>query len=180
MNRCVTERLGVVSLCVVLLTSPGCATKAGTGTLAGAGVGALVGQAVGGNTASTLIGTGVGAGVGYLIGNEADKADAKRKAKETEAELKPFAGTAWQLLSSNKPLKKPVKSLTARFNPDGTVTTTRVYPDGRTETASERYRVVGSTLIINQNDYVINAKYLMEGDRLHLDSDEYSVVLARV
>src|SRR4051794_30942306 len=102
------------SFTVVLITTlaigvSGCASKSGTGTLAGAGVGALVGQAVGHNTASTLIGTGVGAGVGYLIGNEMDKNDVANRQAATEAEMQPFAGTTWQLVSVTPPAPKPVK-----------------------------------------------------------------------
>jgi hypothetical protein len=162
------------------LIASGCATGGGTGALAGAGVGALVGQIAGGDTAATLIGAGIGTGVGYIIGNEADKAEAKKRDLATQSEMTPFAGTAWQLLSVNRPLARPAKSLVARFNADGTVTTTRIFDDGTTETDREKYRVVGDTLIINKPDYIINAKYRIEGDRLYLDAADRSAIFAKV
>ena len=63
----------VVVLLLGVLVLSGCATKAQTGGLIGAGVGAAAGQAIGGDTKSTLIGGAVGAGGGYIIGNEMDK-----------------------------------------------------------------------------------------------------------
>jgi hypothetical protein len=176
MRRIVTSLL----VLAVAIVGRGCATSAGTGTLAGAGVGAIIGQAVGHDTASTLIGTGVGMGVGYLIGNEVDKADAKKRQQVTAAEMAPFAGSAWQLISVNPPPPKPVKSLVARFKPDGRVTTTRTYEDGTYQTADESYRVVGDTLIVNQPNYIINARYRIDGDRLYLTAGDRSAVLKRV
>src|SRR5438045_3504533 len=60
---------------ILLGSSPGCATKAGTGALvggaAGAGVGAIIGHNSHGRTGSgALIGGAVGALGGALIGNE--------------------------------------------------------------------------------------------------------------
>jgi hypothetical protein len=162
------------------LAVTGCSTSAGTGSLAGAGVGALVGQVAGGTATSTLVGAGIGTGVGYLIGNEVDKADAKQRAQVTAAEMQPFAGTTWQLLSLNRPAPRPVKSLVAKFGPDGKVATTRTYEDGGYETADESYRVVGSTLIVNRPGYLINAHYRIDGDRLYLEAGDRSAVLKRV
>lgn len=170
----------VIPLAGLWALAAGCETKAGTGSLAGAGVGALVGQAIGHDTTSTLIGAGVGTGVGYLIGNDMDKKDAQKKKQETAAEMVPFAGTAWQLLSVNPPPPRPVQSLVSRFNPDGTVVTSRTYQDGRNETTTESYRVVGNTLIVNRPGYMINAKFRLDGDRLYLDTPDHGAVLRRV
>ena len=65
-----------------------------------------------------------------------------------------------------------MKSKVERFNADGTLTTTTTYWDGRTvtDTDSERYRVVGQTLIISQDDWAINATFLMDGDSLYVDT----------
>lgn len=166
-----------LALCAL---AAGCETKAGTGSLAGAGVGALVGQAIGHNTAGTLIGAGVGTGVGYLIGNDLDKQDAQKRQQATAAEMAPFAGTAWQLLSVNPQPPRPVQSLVARFNPDGTIVTSRTFTDGRLETATESYRVVGDTLIVNRPGYLVNAKFRIDGDRLYLDTPDHGAVLRRV
>jgi len=69
-----------------------------------------------------------------------------------------------------------------RFNPDGTLTTTTTYWDGRTitDSDSERYRIVGRTLIINQDNYVINAIFFLDGDTLYMDTGKYSLQLERM
>jgi len=169
-----------VVMSIMLAVNSGCATKKQTGALTGAGVGALLGQAIGGNTAGTLIGAGVGTGVGYLIGNEMDKKDAKSRETVTAQETAPLANTTWQLVSIVPDPKKNVKSLVIHFKPDGTTVTTRTYMDNSVKTATERYRVVGETLIINQDDYVINARFSIKGDQLVANTDKYSVVLRRV
>ncbi len=164
----------------VMVVGSGCATKGQTGALAGAGVGALIGQAIGGDTAATLIGAGVGTGVGYLIGNNMDKKDAQSRQTVLEEETHPLANTTWQVTSIVPKPEKPVKSLVAHFKPDGMVISTRTFEDGHVETASERYRVVGDTLIINQDDYVINIRFSITGNQMIANTEKYSVVLTRL
>jgi len=176
----VLKRVCAIIVCLTLFVSPGCATKGQTGALAGAGVGALIGQAIGGNTAGTLIGAGVGTGVGYLIGNEMDKKDTKSRETATAQETAPLANTTWQLVSIVPQARKDVKSLVIHFKPDGTAVTTRTLTDNSVKTATERYRVVGETLIINQDDYVINARFAINGGQLIANTDKYSIVLKRV
>jgi hypothetical protein len=176
----VLKSVCAIIVCLTLLVSPGCASKGQTGALAGAGVGALIGQAIGGNTAGTLIGAGVGTGVGYLIGNEMDKKDTKSRETVTAQETAPLANTTWQLVSIVPDPKKNVKSLVIHFKPDGTAVTTRTFMDNSVKTATERYRVVGETLIINQDDYVINARFAISGGQLIANTDKYSIVLKRV
>jgi hypothetical protein len=171
----------VVAVIVMLLVlSSGCETKKQTGALAGAGVGALLGQAIGGNTAGTLIGAGVGTGVGYLIGNEMDKKDAKSRETVTAQETAPLANTTWQVVSVVPQPRKDVKALVIHFKPDGNAVTTRTFTDDSVKTATERYRVVGETLILNQDDYVINARFSIKGNQMVANTDKYSVVLRRV
>jgi hypothetical protein len=165
---------------LIMIISSGCETKKQTGALAGAGVGALIGQGIGGNTTGTLIGAGVGTGVGYLIGNEMDKKDAKSRKHDTPEETMPFANTSWQLVSISPEPEKNFKSMTIHFKPDGTVVTTRVFPDNSVHTSTERYRVVGQTLILNQNDYLINANFKIQGDQLTATSDKYTTVFKRI
>ena len=176
-----------ITVCATLVLGSGCSTtNSGTGMnkpetrLGGSGMGALLGQACGGNT--TLTGAGVGTGLGYLIGNETDKRQARTRQAATEQETLPLANTIWQVMSVNPKPAEPMKSMTGRFNPDGTLTTTTTYWDGRTvtDTDSERYRIVGETLIINQDDYVINATFVLEGDSLYMDTGSYSLVLERM
>jgi Glycine zipper len=179
-----------VTVCLTLVLSSGCSTtnscpgltKTETGSPGGAGMGALLGQTSGGNAAGTLIGTGVGAGLGYLIGNEADKKEAHTRQTAVEQDTSPLANTAWQVVSVTPKPAEPIKSKVGRFNADGTLTTTTTYWDGRTvtDTDSERYRIVGQTLIINQDDWVINAAFRLDGDSLYVDTGTYSLVLERL
>jgi hypothetical protein len=179
-----------ITVCLVLVLSSGCSTtssgigmnKPETGGLGGAGMGALLGQTSCGSATGTLMGAGVGAGLGYLIGNEGDKKEAHTRQTATEQETLPLANTTWQVVSVTPKPAEPMKSMTGRFNPDGTLTTTTTYWDGRTvtDTDSERYRIVGETLIINQDDYVINAAFVLDGDSLYVDTGSYSLVLERM
>ncbi len=159
----------------------GCASmdKAEKGGLGGAAMGALLGQAIGGNTAGTLIGAGVGAGLGYIVGNEMDKKDAQKR-QATIEDCGPLANTVWQVVSVTPKPKRPFASKVGKFNPDGTVSVTTVYEDGRTETHVERYRVVGHTLIINQDNYVLNWRFSIQGNQMYIDTGEYSVALQRI
>lgn len=85
-------KLMTLGLCFLTLTSgmTSCATKQGTGTLAGAGGGAvlggILGNIIGKNSKSTAIGAAIGgaigAGAGTLIGHHMDKV-----AQETAAQV---------------------------------------------------------------------------------------------
>lgn len=169
-----------IMISVAMIIGSGCASKAKTGSLAGAGVGALIGQAIGGNTAGTLIGAGVGTGVGYLIGNSMDKKDAQSRQTVQEEETRPLANTTWQVVSVTPKPQQPVKTLVVHFKPDGMVTSTRTFEDGSVKVANERYRIVGDTLIINQDNYVINARFKIEGNQMIANTDKYSLVLTRL
>jgi hypothetical protein len=170
----------ITMVSLALLIGSGCETKKQTGALGGAGVGALIGQMAGGSTQATLIGAAVGTGVGYVIGNEMDKKDAQSRQAVKAEETVPLANTTWQVTSIVPKPDKPVKSLIAHFKPDGIVVSTRTFEDGHVETANERYRIVGDTLIINQNDYLVNIRFKINGNQMIANTDKYSMVLTRV
>ena len=44
----------------------------------------------------------------------------------------------------------------------------------------ERYRIVGNTLIINKQDYLINAEYRIDGNETIVDCEHFRTVLRRV
>jgi hypothetical protein len=184
MNIGILLKRTIVSVAAVsLLFGAGCATKAQTGAAAGAGAGALIGGLAnmhGSWGATALIGAGIGAGVGYLIGNEQDKKDAAKQRQAAEAELRPFAGTTWQVISINPKPKKEHKSIVAHFRTDGVVVTTKTDMNGKVVTTEEKYRVVGSTLIINKPGYVENTRFKIEGKKLVIDYGNGSVVLQRI
>lgn len=175
--------LGKMFLALTFLTfiwAPGCATKGQTGAAGGAGVGAMLGQLIGRDTTSTLIGAGIGAGLGYIIGNEMDKSEAKSREAVKAEETRPLGGSTWQVINVVPTPKRKFKSVVCHFKSDGTVGTTRIFDDGQVETATERYRIVGSTLIVNQNDYIVNASFRIEGQQMIIDTGKHSVLLRRV
>ena len=173
----------ILGLVVTASLGAGCATEGQRGAAIGAGTGALIGGLAnmhGSWGATALIGAGVGAGVGYLIGNEKDKKDAARRGRATEEELRPLAGTTWQVISTDPMPEKRYKSIISHFRNDGTAVTTKTDMRGRVERTTEHYRIVESTLILSTADYVVNAKYRIEGDRLFIDYGNGSAVMQRV
>jgi hypothetical protein len=159
-----------ITVCLTLVLSSGCAStgsgnamnKSETGLSVGAGMGALLGQTSG--------------------GNEAGNKEARIWQATIEQDTWPLANTTWQVVSVNPKPAEPMKSKVGRFNADGTLTTTTTYWDGRTvmDADSEHYRIVGQTLIINQDDYVINATFRLDGDSLYMDTGTHSLVLERI
>ena len=173
----------MLGMVLTLSLSAGCATKGQTGALAGAGAGAAIGGLAnmhGSWGATALIGAGLGAGIGYLIGNEEDKKDAARRQAASADELRPLSGTIWQVINIVPTPKHSYKSIISNFRPDGIVVTTKTNTDGRVESESEQYRIVGSTLIINKPGYVENTTFKIEGDRLFIDYGNGSTTLQRI
>jgi hypothetical protein len=127
-----------------------------------------------------LLGAGIGAGAGYLIGNEADKKDAAKRQAASKEELKPLAGTKWQVVSITPKPEKSFKSIVAHFRSDGTVVTTRTSMEGKVLKETENYRVVGSTLILSKPEYVENTKFTIKGNKLTIDYGNGNVVMKRV
>ena len=88
------RRLPLVVLALAAFALPGCATKAQTGTLIGAGAGgaagAVIGHQHGSRTKGAAIGAAVGALGGYLIGSSQDDADAERPKGPTQADPTPM------------------------------------------------------------------------------------------
>ncbi len=180
-TRRIAPKVLLLWLCGLILVPAGCESgdgKSSTKTaLLGAGIGGLAGQAIGRNTTGTLIGAGVGAGVGYIIGNEKDK---KAAQSYNYSEKTPLTGTAWKVVSLDMPEKPPYETMTVAFEPDGNVVTTKYEPDGGKTVSSEKYRVVGDTLIINKPGYLINAKYRVTGNEMIVDCEQFHAVLQRI
>ena len=182
-SRKLASIICILGMVVTASLGAGCATGGQTGAAVGAGTGALIGGLAnmhGSWGATALLGAGVGAGVGYLIGNEQDKKEALKRQHATQEELRPLAGTTWQVISIEPKPQQTHKSVVSHFGQDGTVLTTKTNMDGKVETTSELYRIVGSTLILSTPDYVVNAKFKIEGDRLFIDYGNGSAVMQRV
>jgi hypothetical protein len=175
-----TARVATLGLAAILALS-GCETDAQSGALMGAGVGALAGQAIGGNTKSTLIGAGIGTGAGYMIGNESDKKKARSYSGGVapSPELSPLAGSTWMVSDVTMDQPKDWVSMQVSFDRDGYVTTVKTMHNGSINKDRERYRIVGDTLIINDNDYLVNAKWSLTGSRLTLKAEDWQAVLTR-
>jgi len=165
---------------VVVTVCAACATKAQTGLAAGSGIGALMGQLIGRDTKGTLIGAGVGAGLGYIIGNEMDKSEAKSRETVKSEETQPLGGTTWQVVSMNPIPKEPFKTMTIRFDSNGTIVTTKTYANGTVKEDIEKYRIVGSTLIISDVDYIVNSRFKIDGNQMIMDTTDTSIVLKRI
>jgi hypothetical protein len=153
------------------------------GGAAGAGIGGIVGHAVGRNTTGTLLGAGVGAGLGYLLGNQFDQKRAQQKDVGQSADL---VGTNWQVVRLNVPNSPEYRAMYLSFEPDNSLITTTILPDGRVVKAVETYRISDHTLIINkpgqgnQPGYIINAPYTRTANAMTLNSPDFSATLVPV
>jgi hypothetical protein len=175
---------------VIVATLAGSSTAQETtgkkkGSIWGAGLGAIAGGIYGGHGSDALIGAAIGTGIGYLIGNESDKKKAKEMSAQPPAqrpnETAAFAGTSWRLQDwAPKTGKEEFKSKAFAFSKDGWVTTTTVHKDGRKASVRENYRVVGDTLIINRDNYLVNCKFNMQGDQLMVDTQSLRATLQKI
>ncbi len=172
----------VLFVLLLSLVVGGCATKGRSGAAIGGGLGAIIGQAVGRDTEATLIGAAVGGGIGYIIGNEADKKEAGRllAAGSSPQEESQLSGTSWRVISLVTEKPNPYQSVVVDFRRDGHVITTKTSPNGSVTSHDERYRVVGTTLIVNKPGYLINAKYRIDGNDLIVDAERIRAVLRRL
>lgn len=169
-------------------------------TLKGAGIGALLGQAIGKDTESTLIGGALGAGVGHVVGDRKEKkaAQAQETAQpapaaapepKTEEEkdvqppdpAEPLYDSFWQVRSiSPKERVTPFFSKLVLFLRDGYVQTVTTSPEGRVTLSEETFNVVDDTLVVNKPDYIMQARFKVDGDQLILSADDFSAVLQRL
>ncbi|MBM4024789.1 MAG: hypothetical protein FJ280_05190 [Planctomycetes bacterium] len=154
-----------------------------TGAAVGAGIGGLAGQAVGRNTASTLIGAAIGGGIGYLLGNRQDQQRAQAYDPATTTAL---TGTQWRVQQLNMPNPPAYQEMYLSFEPGSQLVTTQVTPDGRVVRAAETYRVADDMLIINrpaqggQPGYIINADYARTNGTMRITSPQFSATLQEV
>jgi hypothetical protein len=69
--------------------------------------------------------------------------------------------------------------MTLHFLPNGQVVTSESFPDGTIQVASETYRIVGNTLIINGSDYLTNSAWIMNGNTMTLINQGFRTELER-
>ena len=195
----------VVFIIGLSLALVGCGTtqaqKSATG---GAALGALAGGLIGGDWSDAVVGAAVGTGLGYMAGNEKDKKIAQQETEDVRAAqaqaqvtsdpataYKPpkqskFAGSTWRVLSlvSDDPYPE-FSSMVVTFTSNTKLTTMTVLKNGETLTSVESYRVVDDVMIIsgkdeNGKDYVINAKFSVEGKQMVLVAPDMRIVMEEV
>ncbi len=202
MNSRTMRRASLFIVSVSMLMFSGCESDAQTGGLVGAGIGALAGQAIGGDTEGTLIGAAAGAGIGYVIGNEGDKEKARDQrqydqrsrrrdpapsrapdvspepAKSVAADA--LTGTTWEVVSLVRDGQTvDSESMTFSFQKNHQLVKRQTFADGSVDTTYETYTVVGDTLVIEGNGYILNALYDLKGDRMIITAPNYRTVLNR-
>jgi hypothetical protein len=107
-----------------------------------------------------ILGAGIGAAGGYILGNESDKSRASRST--TPADLEPLAGTTWTLASITPESARTFSSMIIDFRPDGVLFAKRTNMNGKVTTDEEHFRVVDNTLIVNDRDYILNGKFILQ------------------
>lgn len=175
------------SLLLVLLAimTSGCATRPQIKDQIG--IGAIAAEHVGKTRQMIEIRPGAGQGIGYLIADEADRAHAQALTKSTvrnnysHGELGALTNTRWRVRSFTPAQAGGANlDMTVTFRPSGHVVTRTTMPDSTTRLVTERYRVVGDTLIINNNDYVLNAQFRVRGETLTIGAGGFLGVLERI
>lgn len=161
----------------------GCTSKTQTNTpkttSTGTSVGMLVKQGSANDPGTTVTGPGVGTGVGYVIGDSADKQNAVMAKAVLPAEMEPLADTTWTLMTMDPPSVAPTGTLMVTFWDDGRAVTTTAL-SGETSTVTEKYRIVGKTLILNKDDYIVNAPYTLAGDQLTINAPGVRMTFRKV
>jgi hypothetical protein len=102
------------------------------------------------------------------------------KSTPPAAQLGPFPNTKWKITSVVPKPEKAFKSITLSFQPDGNVVETTDYPDGKVETSTNKYTVVGSTLLISKPGNSTNARFRIDGNTMLVDTGVYSIIFEKV
>jgi hypothetical protein len=102
------------------------------------------------------------------------------KATPPSAQLGPFPNTKWKITSVVPKPEKTFKSITLSFQPDGNVVETTDYPDGKVETSTNKYSVVGSTLLISKPGNSTSSRFRIDGNTMLVDTGVYSIILEKI
>ncbi|MCB9838423.1 MAG: hypothetical protein H6813_03710 [Phycisphaeraceae bacterium] len=154
------------------------------------GIGAIAGRGVGAGQARIAVrsGEGVGKGIGYLIADKLDQEHAQSLTRASvhnnysHSELGALTNTRWSVRTITPPDAAGGENLgmVVTFRPSGHVVTRTILPDSSTRLVTERYRVVGDTVIINGDDYVINAQFRIRGESLTIAAGNFVGVFDRI
>lgn len=103
------------------------------------------------------------------------------RASFAHSETGALGGTRWTLISLfPRDVVDPYASKIIDFKPTGYVTTTTTLSNGQVLSEEERYRVVDSVLIVNGDEFLINATFSLTGDQLIVSAQEFQAVLERL
>ena len=100
--------------------------------------------------------------------------------KVPPAQLGPFPNTKWKITSIVPKPTKAFKSVLLSFQSDGNVVETTEYPDGKTETSTNKYSVLGATLLISKPGNNTNMRYRIDGKTMLVDTGVYSIILEQM
>jgi hypothetical protein len=97
--------------------------------------------------------------------------------KAAPAQLGPFPNTKWKITSIVPKPAKAFKSILLSFQSDGNVVETTEYPDGKIETSTHKYSVLGATMLISKPGNNTNMRYRIDGKTMLVDTGVYSIIL---
>ena len=100
--------------------------------------------------------------------------------KAPAPQLGPFPNTKWRMTSIVPKPAKPFKTMSLSFQADGNVMETTEYPDGKVETSTNKYSVLGATLLISKPGNNTNMRYRIDGKTMLVDTGVYSIILEQM
>ena len=196
MKHLSVESLRITAMIIWVIAITACGSS---NTTKGASTGAVVGGLVGGwegMATGALIGGGVG-----LMADSAEDKKIQQEQKERELAMlektkitadekttiqpensNPLTGSTWRVISLDDAENKTAdfSSMVLSFQTNTRATTLILWADGRSETYGESYTVLDDALIFTGKDYVTNAKYKINGNKMVLKTSTIQVVLEEV
>ncbi len=101
--------------------------------------------------------------------------------KTQQQNVGPLGNTSWVVTNINPKPEREFKSMIFKFQGDGNLVETTVWPDGSEKSRTFPYSAVGSTLLIVQQKGNVNARFKMQGkDLLMIDAGDRSILLQRI
>lgn len=196
MNKKATTIIQNTGLILLVLILSSCGT---TNTSQGATSGAIIGGLVDGWDGMAT-GALIGGGIGLMEDSAEDKKirqqqkdrelaileksriSADAKTVQTPKNSNTLTGSTWRVVSLVDDEKKTSEfsSMILSFQTNTRATTLILWADGKSETYSERYSVVGDALIFTGKDYVTNSKYSINSNQMILATPTMRVVLEEV
>jgi hypothetical protein len=96
------------------------------------------------------------------------------------AQLGPFPNTKWKITSIVPKPEKPYKSISFSFQPDGTMVETTEQPDGQIVSSTQKYQVLGGTMLLSKKGSNTNVRFRIDGNTMIVDTGAYSVILEKM